>query len=379
VKIFLCPACQHVVYFESVRCMNCGTQLGFSPDRRTMAALTPASDRAEDPPTRETLFHAQHDPGEAAHDQARLCANYVEHHTCNWIVPADDVKSFCRSCRLNAVIPPLAAPGALTAWARLEAAKRRLIYTLLSLQLPLAARSDDPPGGLAFAFKQDVPGGERVTTGHAGGIITINLAEADDAHREKTRTRLGEKYRSLLGHFRHESGHYYWERLIDGSSWMDEFRTVFGDERADYATAIAQHYQQGPPANWLESYVSPYAAAHPWEDWAESWAHYLHMVDTLETSRCYGITLRPQPVGGPPAEKLALRSVSLQEFDTMINAWVPLTLALNDFNRGMGLPDLYPFALATPAIEKIGFVHRVIHDRSDNAAANQASVARISA
>lgn len=340
-----------------------------------MAALEPATSSVDDPVTRDTPFRARLSPDDATGASVRFCANYAEHNTCNWIVPAEDPEPFCQSCRLNAVIPNLVDPEALAAWGRLEAAKRRLLYTVMALALPLASRRDDPQTGLAFAFKQELPGGEKVTTGHAAGVITINLAEADDAHREKTRAHLGEKYRSLLGHFRHESGHYYWERLLQRTPWQQEFRTLFGDESADYATAIARHYREGPPPDWHQTHVSPYAAAHPWEDWAESWAHYLHIVDTLETSRCYGITLRPQPAGGAPAEKIALRSVSLQQFDAMISAWVPLTLALNDFNRGMGLPDLYPFALSARAVEKIAFVHRVIHEP----AGAQAGDARLSA
>jgi hypothetical protein len=367
VKIFLCPSCAHVVYFESVQCTHCGARLGFSPERGTMAALAASGPAADDAPSRDTVFRVRLHANDATADEARLCANYAEQNVCNWIVRAGDPEPFCRGCRLNAVIPNLDLPGARVAWARLEAAKRRLLYTLFALGLPVDSAAGDARPPLRFAFKQELPGGEKIMTGHAAGTITINVAEADDAHREKTRADLGEKYRSLLGHFRHESGHYYWERLINGAPWLEEFRALFGDERADYSTALARHYEQGPPPNWQEQHVSHYAAVDPWESWAESWAHYLHIVDTLETSRAYGITLRPQPVGGLPAEKLAMRSVSLREFEDMIAAWIPLTLALNDFNRGMGLPDLYPFTLAAPAIEKIGFVHRVIHERQADA------------
>jgi hypothetical protein len=355
--------------------MHCGVRLGFHPRQQVMVSLEPRdSVSTAEIPTRASLFQASGASNQPAEGEpVRLCASYIEHDACNWIVPQDEPEPFCLSCRLNDVIPNLDTPPALIAWKRLEAAKRRLLHTLLTLGLPVVPRREESGSGLSFVFKQYLPGGPAVTTGYASGVITINIAEADDAHREKTRAQLGEKYRSLLGHFRHESGHYYWQRLIASTGWLEEFRTLFGDESADYAAAIATHYDRGAAPNWHETHVSPYAAAHPWEDWAETWAHYLHITDTLETACCYGIALQPRPAGGRETRPLVLGGVDLQEFDAMIEAWVPLTLALNDFNRGMGLPDLYPFALSPAAVTKIGFVHRVVHAKGvDVPAAGQA-------
>src|SRR5262249_50270393 len=155
-------------------------------------------------------------------------------------------------------------------------AKRRLVYTLLALNLPLVSRQEDRESGLSFEFLADPadPAAPRVMTGHAGGVITVNVAEADDAERERRRLQMNEPYRPLLGAFRHEIGHYYWDRLIRGSARLAAFRETFGDERADYAEALDRHHAGGPPGDWQDRFVSAYASSHPWEDWAETWAHY---------------------------------------------------------------------------------------------------------
>lgn len=359
-KLFACPACAHVVYFDNTRCSGCGSRLAFDPDLGSMLPLAPSAP-AGTPITRATEFATVHRARSGPERTVRLCANYVEHEACNWSISASDPEPYCRSCRLNQMIPCLAEHA--PAWRRLEAAKRRLVYTLLALRLPLVSRTDDPRRGLAFAFLADTDGSP-VVTGHEAGVITINVAEADDAHREHTRLQFGEKYRSLIGHFRHESGHYYWLRLVDGQPLLGEFRSLFGDERLDYAQSLARHYAEGPRPDWMEYHVSPYAAAHPWEDWAETWAHYLHITDTLETARSYGLSLRPDPAGGAPTDTLRMRELPTSSFDAMISAWVPLTLALNDLNRSMGLQDLYPFPLSPTAIAKLSFVHRVVDTAS---------------
>jgi hypothetical protein len=229
--------------------------------------------------------------------QYRLCANYDRENVCNWAVRADDPEELCESCRLTRVIPDLGQRGHREAWYRLEVAKRRLVYGLQHLALPVASKAADPERGVAFELLADTT--EPVLTGHSNGVITINVMEADDATREQRRVQLHEPYRTLLGHFRHEIGHYYWERLLAGSARLDAFRECFGDERADYAAALRQHYEQGPPTDWQERYVSTYASAHPWEDWAETWAHYLHMIDTLETAAACGLSLRPRRADEP--------------------------------------------------------------------------------
>jgi hypothetical protein len=216
---------------------------------------------------------------------------------------------------------------------------------------------------LVFEFRADLdpPGSGPVMTGHVHGLITIDLAEADDAERERRRRHMHEPYRTALGHFRHEVGHYYWERLVQGSDLIGAFRGRFGDERQDYDQALERYYQQGPPADWQDMFVSAYARAHPWEDWAETWAHYLHITDTLETAEGCGLALSPQSSNGPaPKLEFAATGCRPELFDRMIEQWFPLAYVLNNLNRGMGLPDGYPFVLSKPAIEKLRLVHEVV-------------------
>jgi hypothetical protein len=206
-----------------------------------------------------------------------------------------------------------------------------------------------------------------VFTGHSDGLITINIAEADDPFREKLRKQLNEGYRTVLGHFRHEIGHYYWDRLVKESDWLPAFRNVFGDESYDYGEAVKRHYAQGSPNNWPDYYVSAYATMHPWEDWAETWAHYMHLVDTLETAQSYGLVLRAKPEGGPRAPTVSARQVDFEDFDELIAAWLPITVALNSLNRSMGVIDPYPFVLVDAVLDKLRFVHDLVQlwDRND--------------
>jgi hypothetical protein len=354
-KTFHCTHCQNLIFFENVRCLNCDHRLAYLADRGIMAALDQSPDglwRSEVP--------ASPDPG------YRLCANYDGASVCNWAVPADAPSEFCESCRLNRVIPDLSIPNNKTAWFRLELAKRRMIYTLLGLGLPVIAKNGDNGSGLAFEFLEDSPDGDasRVLTGHDNGLITVNIAEADDVHREKQRTLQKEPYRTLLGHFRHEIGHYFWDRLISSGPKLEAFRAIFGDERADYQEALERHYREGPPGPWEAKFISAYATMHPWEDWAESWAHYLHMVDALETAGAAGLALRPkradEPSMQPPADPLNPKH---RDFEPMIESWLSLTYVLNNLSRGLGLPDSYPFVLSSPVIEKLRFIHDTIHEK----------------
>ncbi|MGH8444248.1 MAG: zinc-binding metallopeptidase family protein [Solimonas sp.] len=346
-KIFRCDHCGQLIFFENSVCTRCGHTLAFLPDRGRMAALEACGDerwRIAGRGGRARLY--------------RLCGNYRNANVCNWAVPARDRQALCPACRLTRTIPDLSVDGHAQVWYRLEVAKRRLLYSLLELRLPILSREEDPQRGLAFDFLADPPDdeGHAVMTGHANGVITISATEADDAEREKRRVALHEPYRTLLGHFRHEIGHYYWDRLIAGSPRLDAFRTLFGDERADYAQALQQHYERASDEHWQDAYVSAYASAHPWEDWAETWAHYLHIGDTLQTAAACGLSLRDAPVGSSDRTLRYTRG----SFESLIGRWLPLTFALNNLNRGLGLPDAYPFVLSPAAIAKLRFVHDTI-------------------
>jgi hypothetical protein len=294
-----------------------------------------------------------------------MCQNYSREQVCNWMVPADSKEMFCKACRFNQTIPDLTVAGNRELWRRLETGKRRLFYSLLRLGLPLTSKQEDPVTGLAFAFLADTEASFRentsALTGHAQGLITINIAEADDAWREHMRQEMTEPYRTILGHFRHESGHYYWNRLAHDPGWLTDFRQVFGDETLDYGGAMQQNYQQGPPRDWQPRFVSPYAAAHPWEDWAETWAHYLHIIDVLETAWVFRLRVSP---GSERQDEMTSQPdfdpYRVDAFEEVIEQWLPLTYALNSLNRSMGQPDLYPFVLAPAVLSKIDFVHRAI-------------------
>lgn len=367
-KLFTCSACQGVAFFENSLCTRCGHVLAYLPDRGALSAMAPSlSDPGSEPGG--MLYIAVGPANEGA--RYRLCRNYTTHAVCNWAVHEHDAHEYCPACRMNESTPDLSNPSVIDSWQRMEVAKRRLLYTLLSIGLPVHAKQDQPETGLAFAFKEDGPNGEQVLTGHCDGLVTINMNEADSSSRERTRELLGERYRTLLGHFRHESGHFYWDRLIRDGSHLERFRALFGDERCDYAEAVRHHYAT-PRLNWTEEFVSAYATMHPWEDWAETWAHYLHMVDTLETAQSYGLVLKPRPVGGAPSEPVRARRVHFDDFQDLIGAWVPLTVALNSLNRSMGLPDVYPFVLGERVIEKLAFVHEVVEQASPSTRAGVA-------
>jgi len=349
---FHCDHCGHLLFFENISCVHCGRLVAYLPDLGVVGSLEPDADgmwRSPLPRARDRRL--------------RLCRNYEKEQVCNWTVRADTASPLCTSCRLTRVIPTLDHAANRYAWYRLEVAKRRLIYTLLELGLPVCNREDDPEHGLAFEFKAADPSGgpgQPVLTGHADGVITINVAEVDDAERERRRTTMHEPYRTLLGHMRHEIGHYYWDLLIGDSANLDEFRSFFGDERRDYAAALKEHYTSGAPADWQARFVSAYASAHPWEDWAETWAHYLHMVDTLETAAACGLTLTPARKDEPALVEAPPPITAPARFDHLLDSWFSVTYVLNNLNRGLGLADAYPFVLSPPAIAKLRFVDQVV-------------------
>lgn len=348
-KTFYCDACHNLVFFENVSCLSCGHVLGFLPDVLDLSAVEPEAD--------ERLRALAVATGDRRY---RICANTRDHSVCNWLVPSEETSPFCASCRMNDVIPDLNIEGNRTLWHRLELAKRRLVYTLLKLDLPTDSSPKQKP--LRFRFLGDAPDGTRPVTGHAEGVITINIAEADDAVREQQRVSLHEPFRSLLGHFRHEVAHYYWDCLIADGPHLERFRLLFGLETADYEAALQGYYHNGAPADWANHHVSAYASAHPWEDWAETTAHYLHLIDTVETAASFGMSLRPRH--HPAADTMTSDPHQAAQpeagFDALLAAWFPLTYALNSLNRGVGLPDVYPFVLSEPAIAKLRFVHDVL-------------------
>lgn len=349
-KLFKCQHCGQMLYFENVRCENCGYALGYLPDIGVLSAVR--EDGAN--------WIALANPSRSY----RFCANW-EAYACNWMVPAGGERSFCVACQHNRKIPDLSDPERHRLWQKLELAKRRLFYGLIKFDLPMPTEASGDPEPLAFqflaeGFEEDED--EKVMTGHDNGRITIKLTEADDAERERQRTSMNEPYRTLLGHFRHEVGHYYWDKLVRDGGKIESFRALFGDESLDYQEALERHYRQGAPSGWQNGYVSAYATCHPWEDWAETWAHYLHIVDTLEMAGAFGITVKPVVSDDPDLEaEIDFDSYRARNIAELIETWLPLAFAVNSLNRSMGQPDLYPFVLAPAAIAKLGYVHDVIH------------------
>ena len=290
---------------------------------------------------------------EGEHAHLSRCAN-AEIANCNWLVDVPD--TLCRSCELTQTRPNDSDPVGLAEFAHSEAAKRRVVFQLLELRLPGV-----DPAQLRFDMlsSQYAP----VVTGHADGLITVDLAESDDARREQRRLQLGEPYRTLVGHLRHELGHYFQPRVLRDDEDWNACRALFGDERADYQDALDRHYRDGPPSGWEADHVSAYATMHPWEDWAETFAHYLHIRDTLETAAEFGVVVRGPRAVTHDRSLMATPQLEAGErsFAELIDNWLPLTYALNAVNRSMGRDDLYPFTLAPGVITKLQFVHDRIH------------------
>ncbi len=346
--VFSCPFCRQLLQFEASVCQSCGHGLGYGPDRDAFLFL----DR---PAGAWTDAHAQAVP-------ATPCAN-ARYGACNWLAEPDDPTGHCRACRHNRMIPDLTIPGVLERWRRIEAAKHRLIRTLIQLGLPLETRRERRDG-LAFDFLYDrtaeLGWAPALPTGHAGGLITLNLIEADDVARERMRRELGEPYRTLLGHFRHEVGHHYWSRLVEQGPMLAEFRALFGDERTSYAQALFAHHRK-PPAGpgWSETHVSAYATAHPWEDFAETFAHFLHIVDTLATLAEFGTRIDRMPGAVTAIPKAVDLDPYVADTATLADRWIPFAFALNAINRSMGQPDLYPFRLTPGVVLKLDFINRM--------------------
>ncbi|MEW9616285.1 putative zinc-binding metallopeptidase [Shinella sp. S4-D37] len=349
-KLFTCATCGQTTHFDNRACVRCGSTLGFLAEDMVLHALVPDG---------EGFWRIA--PGEGVY---RFCDNAV-HDVCNWLLPADSPHAFCEACRHNRIVPTT-DPKGLARWRRIGAAQRHLFYSILRWKLPHPTREEDPAGGLVFDFLADAvdAGGNVVQaamTGHEDGLVSLRAAEADDAVREGVRVSMGEPYRSLLGHFRHEIGHFYWTRLVRNEATLEEARRLFGDERADYAAALQRNYEQGPPADWQQYFISTYASCHPAEDFAECWAHFFHIVDTLETARAFGLITDPKGHEELEAE-VTFDPYRAPDAGRLVEAWIPLSVAMNAIQRSMGQPDSYPFVLPPPVLEKLDFINGLVRE-----------------
>ena len=359
-RAFRCD-CDNPVFFRNTHCLACDKPLGYEPALGEIKTMYPGSE-----PGAWQLGGGV----DAAAGSYRRCANFETVVGCNWLIPGNDASELCVACRLNRTTPDLSDPDNPRYWQAIEVAKRRLISQLLALGLPLESKVENPDGGLAFDLLRSMPDGSPAMTGHGSGLITINIEEADDVRREQIRMALHEPYRTLLGHFRHEIGHYYWDRLVWNSEWLEPFRVLFGDERTDYAQAIKANYEAGPPADWADRHISSYASSHPWEDWAETWAHYLHIVDSLDTALSHGLDAEDIELEFTPFTRDDLYDPDHPKAGRtllMLNSWVELITVLNEMARSLGQPDFYPFVMSRPVVKKLQFVSLVVEGVTDGA------------
>jgi hypothetical protein len=365
-RAFQC-VCGSAVFLDNSACLSCHRQLGYEPQRAEVVALhatallgewTIESEGQGDDLSQARRYHR--------------CANFHSAMVCNWLRPVDIAlptgdEGLCLSCSLNRTIPDQNLPENRLLWTRIELAKRRLVRQLLVLKLPVRSQQPSPwqdaQRGMAFDFLRTMDPLKPVMTGHAHGVITLDAQEADEAVRESNRKAMNEPYRTLLGHLRHEVGHYYWDRLVAGTPWLAPFRQLFGDERKDYASALQTHYAIGAPFDWATRHVSAYASSHPWEDWAETWAHYLHMRDGMDTARSFGLHASAIVVDQVPYTLGALwdsRRPGAQDYLDFINHWLRITAVLNELSGSMGERDFYPFVLPAAAVAKLQLVHEVV-------------------
>ncbi|MDD2877653.1 MAG: putative zinc-binding metallopeptidase [Acidiphilium sp.] len=372
-QLFVCQSCGARLYFENRFCQSCNHSLGYLPDADVLMALVRPAESNDTGDGVSGLWQ----PLVAPERRMRFCVN-ARYDACNWLVPANgdatEAEPFCKACRFNRIVPDLNDATNLARWRKIETAKHWLIYTLSRLGLPMPDRKQDPAHGLAFDFLSPLDDKPPPLTGHDEGVIVLNVEEAEDAIRESNRAAMGEPYRTLLGHFRHEIGHFYWDILVrdadnsdpdkPNSGKLDACRAIFGDDREDYAAALERHYAEGAPPDWQNHFISAYASSHPWEDFAETWAHYLHIVDTIETATAYGLRVRPPGTAAGTAPLTSdfdpYRAPSIED---MIEVWLPLSFAMNSLARSMGQPDLYPFILSPPVIDKLGFIHNLVKPR----------------
>ena len=342
-KIFQCGNCNHPLFFESKRCESCGHRSGYRDSDRKMLTFDSNQNRLIS--DREQLHY-------------KYCKNEA-YGVCNWLLDINDSNDFCSACQLNRTIPNLSDNKNFPKWQNLEVAKHRLVYQLQKIGLELPNKMDNDHG-MCFDFvsKEHDP---TIMTGHANGVITILLSEADSVLREQMRKQLLEPYRTLIGHLRHEVGHYFWERLVyTDYQVLHNFRSVFGDERQDYSKALQKYYREGAMSNWNESFISKYATSHPWEDWAETWAHYLHIMDMVETSHFFGLQVQSTDITDGMSTVVTFDPYTMFDFEIIVKTCVPLSYAVNSINRAMGIPDVYPFVISEPVIRKLTFIHKLL-------------------
>ncbi len=347
-KIFECGHCHHALFFENSHCEKCGHLCGYDANSQQMLTFNPKNESLISDRNREVY---------------KYCKN-KEHDACNWLLPSEAASDFCAACQLNRTIPNLSTEKNLEKWRNLEVAKHRLIYQLQKLHLPLDSKHKIEHG-LAFDFVVSEDQG-KLMTGHASGIVTILLREADSVFREQTRIQLFEPYRTLIGHLRHEVGHYFWDRLISiDANHLQQFRSTFGDERRDYGESLQHYYKTGAPDDWQQSFISKYASSHPWEDWAETWAHYLHIMDMVETAYYFGISANPKSNTKSMDIDVSFDPYEVEDFDAVIQTCVPLSFAVNSINRAMGVQDVYPFVISGAVVNKMKFIHQLLLGRKD--------------
>jgi hypothetical protein len=350
-RVFTCDNCGQLVFFDNSRCLRCNSPLGYVHQRHDVVALTEVAPRR--------LV----DLANPVRAWQRCATETVT--GCNWLVPAGS-DALCESCALTRTRPADDDNEGMAELIKGEMAKRRLVFQLAELGLPVSPRDPATHQGLAFDLLSSTA--TKVITGHDNGVITLDLSEADDEHRERLRLQLNEPYRTLLGHFRHEIGHYYWPILVDQPDVLDACRTLFGDDREDYAVAVKAHYDNArdDDRSWTRTHISRYATMHPYEDWAETFAHYLHILDTLQTAHSFGLGTAAMPgaslrVQRPDAHPT--RPDGSGSFGDVIDRWLELSYALNQINRSMGRDDLYPFLLPAAVVRKLAFVDHIVHRR----------------
>lgn len=350
-QLYSCAGCGQTVYFDNRFCVRCERRLAFCPTNMEVEALDLGADG---------LYRLSSNPQRVAW----LCANSA-HDICNWLADDGSANGFCQACEHNRLVPDISTEAGIGQWRKLSQEQRHMYYSLLRLDLPRPTRAEDPDGGLVFDFLVDEVQNDGTVqaamTGHDEGVIAVRAAEADDLIREEVKYQMNEPYRTMLGHFRHEIGHFIWNKMVRDAGRLEECRTVFGDEREDYSAALERNYAEGPRSDWQDYFISSYASIHPWEDFAECFAHYLHIVDTLETAHSFGIKIDPED-HEEISTALAFDPYRAKNAAHIIAAWVPLTVALNSMQRSMGETDLYPFVLSPAVAEKLEYMHRLLHN-----------------